>query len=243
MGEGIRQYLAGNTSVRRSDLFIQTKFTSVDGQDPNNIPYDPSTSLAEQVHKSVETSLRHFTISSSEEPYLDSLVLHSPMRTINDTLEVWSTLETYVPDKIRNLGISNTNLSTLMELYERARVKPSVVQNRFYADTKYDIGLRKFCTERGIIYQSFWTLTANPNLFRSRVVQDLAQKLQIQPTSALYCLVLGLGQTTVLNGTKTEEHMHEDWDAVRKVRNFAEKDGKRWEEIMKPFRAAIGERV
>lgn len=165
------------------------------------------------------------------------------MRTINDTLEVWSTLETYVPDKIRNLGISNTNLSTLMELYERARIKPSVVQNRFYADTKYDIGLRKFCAERGIIYQSFWTLTANPNLFRSRVVQDLAQKLQIQPTGALYCLVLGLGHTTVLNGTKTEEHMRADWDAVRKAKAFAEKDGKSWDEIMRTFRSTIGERI
>jgi len=33
---------------QRSDLFIQTKFTSVDGQDRNNIPYDPRAALEDQ---------------------------------------------------------------------------------------------------------------------------------------------------------------------------------------------------
>lgn len=37
--------------VPRSSLFIQTKFTSVRGQDPNNVPYDPHLPLPEQVSK------------------------------------------------------------------------------------------------------------------------------------------------------------------------------------------------
>ncbi len=32
-----------------SSLFIQTKFTPAEGQDPNNIPYDATLSLKEQV--------------------------------------------------------------------------------------------------------------------------------------------------------------------------------------------------
>ena len=46
----------------------------------------------------------------------------------------------------------------------RRAVKPVVLQNRFYAEQSYDVRLRKFCTEHGVTYQSFWTLTANPDL-------------------------------------------------------------------------------
>jgi len=244
VGEGVRKYLASTGGrLRRSDLYVQSKFTSINGQDPNNVPYNPESSLTDQVQTSVATSLRNFTVSDSEAPYLDSLILHSPMPSMHETLEVWQALEQYVPDKIRNLGISNTNLYTLMELYERANVKPAVVQNRFYADTKHDIAVRKFCVEKGMIYQSFWTLTANPQLLRAKVVQDLARSVQIEPPNALYCLALGLGNTVILNGTKSEQHMRTDWEAVAKVRKFAEEDKKAWNEVMNSFRKTIGETV
>ncbi|KAJ9661059.1 hypothetical protein H2198_002218 [Neophaeococcomyces mojaviensis] len=244
VGEGVRKHLASNASnMKRSDLYIQTKFTSIYGQDPNNLPYDPQASLAEQVQQSVATSLKNFTVVDGEAPYLDTLVLHSPMPSMNETLEVWQALEHYVPDQIRHLGISNTNLYTLMELYERANIKPSVVQNRFYADTKYDIALRKFCAENGIVYQSFWTLTANPRLLKGGVVREVAEKLQIGPADALYVLVLGLGNTVVLNGTKDQGHMREDWEAVRKVKAFAGKDETRWQALVAAFKKAIGEVV
>ena len=45
-----------------------------------------------------------------------------------------------------------------------AGVKPAVLQNRFYADSGYDVELRAFCKENGVVYQSFWTLTANRDI-------------------------------------------------------------------------------
>ena len=45
-----------------------------------------------------------------------------------------------------------------------SRIKPKVLQNRFYSDSGYDRELRAFCLEKGIRYQTFWTLTANPHL-------------------------------------------------------------------------------
>lgn len=76
VGEGIRTHLASTSGkLKRSDLYIQTKFTPIDGQDPNNVPYDTASSLTDQVQQSVETSLRNFTMGD-ETPYLDSLVLH-----------------------------------------------------------------------------------------------------------------------------------------------------------------------
>ena len=204
--------------TQRSDVYIQTKFTSVTGQDPENMPFDPKIPLAEQVNASVMSSLKNFNfadvVDGEDAQYIDTVVLHSPMPTLDETLEAWQTLEQYVPGEIRNLGISNCNLFTLMELYERARIKPSVVQNRFYANTKFDIGIRQFCKERNIVYQSFWTLSGNPSLVWSNEVGSLANQLGISTQSALYCLVLGLGNISILNGTKSAHHMLEDWKAV-----------------------------
>ncbi|RMZ77275.1 hypothetical protein DV738_g4508, partial [Chaetothyriales sp. CBS 135597] len=233
--------------ARRSDLYLQTKFTSVHGQDPGNMPYDAKSAIADQVHASVLSSLRNFNFGhvtkdgDVSQPYIDTLVLHSPMPSVHETLEVWQTLEQYVPGEIRNLGVSNCNLFTLMELYERASIKPAVVQNRFYASTKYDIGLRKFCQEHDIVYQSFWTLTANPALLKSAEVEHLASALSISPAAALSSLVLGLGNTTVLNGTTKEQTMREDWQAVRKVSAYAESSPEAWLNLMTNFRRLIGE--
>ncbi|KIW29514.1 uncharacterized protein PV07_05327 [Cladophialophora immunda] len=233
--------------IKRSEVYIQTKFTSVGGQDPENMPYDPNSPLPEQVNASVMSSLKNFNFADvvkgddTAEPYIDTLVLHSPMATISETLEVWQTLEQYVPNEIRNLGISNCNLFTLMDIYERARIKPSVVQNRFYRNAKFDIGVRQFCREQQIVYQSFWTLSANPTLVWSTEAGALANQLGISPHSALYCLVLGLGNVTVLNGTKSALHMQEDWRAVQVVKDFAQAHPEEWDKKMTGFRALIGQ--
>src|SRR5687767_3029990 len=67
VGEGIAPCL--NNGLTRADLYLQTKFTPVDGQDPKRIPYDPKATLAEQVAQSFQTSLRNLRTD-----YLDCLV-------------------------------------------------------------------------------------------------------------------------------------------------------------------------
>jgi diketogulonate reductase-like aldo/keto reductase len=228
--------------IGRADLYLQTKFTSIHGQDPNRMPYDGKAPLSDQVNTSVLSSLRNFSFSSDAgQPYIDALVLHSPMPTIAETLEVWGTLEQYVPNDIRHLGVSNCNLFTLMDLYERATVKPSVVQNRFYADTKFDIGVRKFCQEKNIVYQSFWTLSANPALLQSSEVKQLAQRLSITPQAALYCLVLALDNVVILNGTTNQDNMRADWAAVESAKSFAQSTSSEWQQIVSAFKKRIGQ--
>jgi diketogulonate reductase-like aldo/keto reductase len=52
----------------------------------------------------------------------------------------------------RQLGISNCyHLELLMALYADAEVKPAVIQNRFYRQTGYDAGLRRWCVDHGVI--------------------------------------------------------------------------------------------
>ena len=70
VGEALLQL--AQQGIGRDQLFLQTKFTSVNGQD-HRTPYDPTTSLTSQVQQSFESSLQHLHTD-----HLDSYVLHGP---------------------------------------------------------------------------------------------------------------------------------------------------------------------
>ena len=80
---------------KREDLFIQTKFTSLNGQNPNRIPYDKTAPLEKQVQQSLAKSLENLGVS-----YLDSLVLHGPLRSHEDNMRVWREFETAHDNKV-----------------------------------------------------------------------------------------------------------------------------------------------
>ncbi len=244
VGQGIRRALSED-KISRGDLFIQTKFTSVNGQDPDKMPYDPTASISEQVHTSIKSSLRNMRPSteesSSESTYLDCLVLHSPLPTMAQTLEAWRAAETYVPHKIRYLGISNVTLGILAQLYDAAEFKPAMVQNRFYPSTHFDVGLRAFCAEKSIIYQSFWTLSANPKIVHGPEVGLVANVVGLTPYEAMYCLVLALDNVIILNGTTNVEHMVGDLSCVQRTREWALEHPKDWAKYIDRFKMLLGE--
>ncbi|KAL2865032.1 putative aldo-keto reductase (AKR) [Aspergillus lucknowensis] len=245
VGEGIRRAI-GEGAVRREDLYIQTKFTSIHGQN-DEMPYNPGDSVTGQVHASVKSSLHNLRQSpepqSVDEAYIDALILHSPLPTMAQTMEAWSALETYVPHRIRNLGVSNVTLPVLRELSSLATVKPALVQNRFYGGTQFDVPLRAYCREQQIVYQSFWTLTANPELVRSRPVVSLSRETGVSSAVALYGLVLALGETTVLNGTTKKVHMEEDLAALRTLEQFSGEKPDHWQGLVEEFQQLTGDHV
>ncbi len=194
------------SGLTRGELFLQTKFTSLSGQDPKRIPYDPDAAPAEQVKQSFETSLRNL-----QTDYVDSLVLHSPCSSDEETLEVWRAMEQIVDrGQVRQLGISNCyRLETLRSLHQASRIKPTVLQNRFYAETDYDWEIRAFCREQKITYQSFWTLTANPHVLADETVRLLSLKYQRTPAQILFRYLTQV-DIVPLTGTSSEVHMRED---------------------------------
>ncbi|MBI3297007.1 MAG: aldo/keto reductase [Elusimicrobia bacterium] len=209
---GVGQALASleRKGIPRDALFLQTKFTSLDGQDPSRVPYDPSAPLASQVAQSFAASLKNLGTDR-----LDSWVLHAPMRTFDETLTVWEAMEkVHRAGGAKALGISNCyELDSLKALYESAAVKPSVVQNRFYAKTGYDVGLRAWCGDNGLTYQSFWTLTANPHILSHPVLQTIARDRRKTPEQILLRFLTQQG-VVPLTGTTSERHMKEDLEAL-----------------------------
>ena len=204
VGEGLATCLSAG--LTRADIYLQTKFTPASGQDPARMPYDPKASLTEQVAQSFETSLGNLQTG-----YLDCLVLHSPLADERELMEVWSAMESlFESGGVRQLGISNCYAPEQLErLYQGALIKPAVVQNRFYAETQYDRELRAFCRQHQMVYQSFWTLTANPQILAHGTLQALASNYQCTPAQIFFRY---LTQTDVmpLSGTTKEAHMRED---------------------------------
>ncbi len=205
-GVGEALQVLAREGVTRESLYLQTKFTPVTGQDPDNMPYDPERPLAEQVARSFEVSKRNL-----DTDYLDALILHSPIAPFESTLEAWGAMEdVYAAGEARQLGISNCyDLPVLQALYQSARVKPAIVQNRFYQATDYDRALRTWCREHGVIYQSFWTLTANPHVLSATAVAELAAKYRCEPAQILLRFVTQ-SDIVPLTGTTSETHMRDD---------------------------------
>lgn len=241
VAEGLRAALRSGAIPSRADVYVQTKYTPVGGQDLDDLPYDPEAELEEQVKQSVESSLANFAVGTAggsgggdDEAYLDCLVLHSPLPTIPETLRVWQTMATYVPHKVRHLGISNVSLPVLRALCQAAAAtqsphppfpKPAVVQNRVRAGY-YQPDLYAFCRDEGIVFQSFWTLSANPNLLASAAVAAVAEGAGVSSPVALYSVLLGFERFTVLDGTTSQEHMKEDLEGIEKVGVWAAGEGK-----------------
>jgi len=193
-------------NISRDSLFIQTKFKSLDGQDSTRIPYDKNEPLQEQVRKSFAKSLSNLHTS-----YLDSIVMHGPMKTHDKTMEVWRVFEEFhTAGKVKQLGISNFYDPDLVSrLYNDAQVKPSVIQNRFYAETGHDKEIRQFCKQNNIIYQSFWTLTANPQIINHKNVQKMADSRGVTANQIFFRFMMDIG-VAPLTGTTNEAHMKED---------------------------------
>lgn len=192
--------------VERDTLFLQTKFTPLAGQDPRRLPYDKNSPIESQVIQSFEVSRKNL-----QTEYIDSLVLHSPLGSHELLMKVWGAMETIQKTGgALQLGISNCyNPEVMKQLYADATIKPAIVQNRFYRETGYDADLRDWCSNQGIIYQSFWTLTANPHILTSNTVQTIAQKYNKTTPQVFFRYLFQIG-VVPLTGTCSEQHMRED---------------------------------
>ncbi|MFA6741043.1 MAG: aldo/keto reductase [Arcobacteraceae bacterium] len=204
VGQGLLK--AYEIGIKREDIFIQTKFTPIDGQDQSNMPYLQSDEIEVQVEKSFETSKKNLKTN-----FIDAYILHSPVYPGSKLQRVWQKMEEFYDKKeVGALGISNCyDLDTLKFLYENAKIKPSIIQNRFYAQSGYDKEIRVFCKQNNITYESFWSLSANPDILISEVLQNLINKYQ-RSAAEIFYRFLNYIEIVPLNGTTSKKHMMED---------------------------------
>lgn len=194
-------------NLKREDLFLQTKYTFQAGQD-QRLPYDPNASIDEQVIQSFKSSLEHL-----QTDYLDSYLLHGPSGYDDLSEEDWTAWRSmeklFHERKTKSIGVSNFNLLQLTSLVEEADIKPAFVQNRCFAKTLWDKEIRTFCNKNQIKYQGFSLLTANPNVFRTPIFQNILKATDYTPAQIVFCYSRQIGILPI-TGTTNAQHMNED---------------------------------
>ena len=196
--------------IKRDSLFLQTKFTSVDGQG-GRAPYDPSADLTTQVSQSFDSSLNHLGTD-----YVDSYVLHAPFQRRGlgtADWEVWTGMEgLYRAGKTKMIGVSNITGAQLAQLCEQANVKPMVVQNRCFAALGWDKAVREICRTNGIVYQGFSLLTANREVLGDPEIHAIATRINATVAQVTFRFAMLIGMLP-LTGTTNQQHMKEDLQA------------------------------
>ena len=194
-------------NLKRSDLWIQTKFTHQSGQD-HRLPYDPKSPVYDQVMSSFSSSLEHLHTD-----YIDSYVLHGPsLRSglADQDWEAWEAMENlHRHGQTKDLGVSNMSAGQLRLLLRECQIKPKYVQNRCFAQLKWDREVRQICQEHDLIYQGFSLLTANRQVWESQVVYQLAQKYECTSAEIIFSLAMDL-RMLPLTGTSQILHMKSD---------------------------------
>ena len=219
VGEALKELK--RQGINREDLFLQSKYTYQAGQD-HRLPYDPDADFSTQVQSSFASTLKNLHTD-----YMDSYLLHGPSSSAQLTdaaWEVWATMENLQQSgQARRIGVSNVGLHHLTELCEKAKIKPSLVQNRCYAVRGWDQAVREFCLTNGIIYEGFSLLTANPHVWADPRVEAIARHYQVTPQQVLFRFAVQIG-ILPLTGTCNPQHMKEDLEIVNLELSAADLD-------------------
>jgi diketogulonate reductase-like aldo/keto reductase len=206
VGEALREAY-DNGLVTREEIFLQTKFTSLDGQD-ERLPYDPKADFRSQVMQSHASSLEHL-----QTDHIDSYVLHGPALRVGLTSQDWAIWrameELSQTGKVRILGVSNIGLDQLRAFCEKGAVKPRFVQNRCYASRGWDREVREYCRQNDIHYQGFSLLTANSWVLDHSRFARIVASYGCSPAQLVFAFALYVGMIP-LTGTTDRAHMRED---------------------------------
>lgn len=206
VGEAIEEAIDEGL-VNRDELFVQTKFTYVAGQD-HRIPYDVDAPYSRQVRQSLNSSLDHLRTD-----YVDSLILHGPSTRSGLSeadREVWETLEALSnTDEVGVIGVSNVTASQLEMVVELAEVAPTFVQNRCFARSGWDASVREICDAEGIVYQGFSLLTANRRELAAPQIAEIADRHDKTVPQVVFRFAVEVGMLP-LTGTTSKKHMEQD---------------------------------
>jgi len=99
-------------------------------------------------------------------------------------------------------------------LIHAAEIEPGALgQNRCFARSGWDREVRMLCRERGICYQGFSLLTANPQVLEDSRVHAAAEGHTATPAQIVFAFARAIGMVP-LTGTTDAGHMAEDLAAL-----------------------------
>ena len=213
VGQAVREAIQAGW-IGRNDLFITTKLWN-----NNHRP--------ERVQPAIHASRERLQVE-----YIDLYLMHTPYafqpgdnqdprdendRVIYDDgatlMDTWRAMETLVDRGIcKAIGLSDVNLDQVREVFEQARIKPSVVQVESHPYLPLT-EILDFCNFNGIVMLAFAPLGhgIKPGVLEDPVIVSTAHRLQKTPGQVLLAWAIQRG-TAVLTTPKTLERAKENFD-------------------------------
>jgi len=175
------------SGLARSDVFITTKWSGMDGLD---------------IPTSIQNSLKNLGVS-----YVDLYLIHSPRLANPDIPTVWSQMEKVKEDGLaKSIGISNFGVADMETLLNSAKIKPVVNQILFHPYVfKQQEPILDFATKNGIIIEAYSLLipvTQQPGGPLDKPLQQIGARLNVTPDQVLMAWAKAKGVVVVTSSTK-----------------------------------------
>lgn len=184
VGEAIQK-----SEIAREDIFVTTKLGHQDMDDPR---------------KALEESLRKLKLE-----YVDLWLIHWPETGKRES--AWKVMEKlYKEGKCKAIGVSNFTIKHLKELLEAAEVVPAINQVEFHVYL-YQKELLDFCRSKGIVLESYMSLTRGRAGFDNPRMKAVAEKHSKTVAQVMLRWVLQHG-LVIIPKSEHEERIRENAD-------------------------------
>ncbi|GAB5372345.1 hypothetical protein AAMO2058_001657400 [Amorphochlora amoebiformis] len=193
-----------NQGYKRSDLYIQTGFVPHGLQHPLMTPYDRSAPLNLQIRQSFIGSQKNLNVDRFDTFMWDGAA--SYMITRQRDMEAWGEIENlYLEGRAKMIGLRGFFLPQIKEMYERAEIKPMVVGITCHAHMGWMRDIRKYCQEKGIIFQAHRLCEVNDWVIKNDEVIEIGRKYGVRPEQVVYRYALQAGMVPVVELRFPEE--------------------------------------
>lgn len=162
IGSSLKKVLEDpNAVVARKDLFITTKLPP-NGMRPENVEYFLRNSLKDLNLDYIDLYLIHFPIPTKRtDKDSNTFPIEEGKLLIDedvDFVKTWTVMESFVDlGLVKSIGLSNFNSEQIQRIYDKARIKPAVLQAECHAYLP-QFELTEFCRKLNIAFIAFATL-------------------------------------------------------------------------------------
>lgn len=203
----------------REELFITSKLPDWANR-PESVEKYLKRSLKNLGLDYIDMYLIHtpWTIKEDPEKYIAKEENGDVVYEDTDHIAVWKEMEKQVKAaRAKSIGLSNFNQSQILNVYNKAEIKPSNLQIESHAYLHQD-ELRKFCKEHNIVITAYAPLGSNevrsklykntdkdlPSLMDLPVVKEIAEKYKKTPGQILLRHIVQDGLVVIPKSSNSE---------------------------------------